>query len=157
MFNVIISALVVIVVILSIVLIVSWRLFDKYYKQYNNELKRYKSLYQLECLWRKWENERREFGFFLMRYSISTVAIYGMGRQGKLLYEALKKEGVEIRYAIDKKNIENKGGFLILSPESELPEVDLVIVTVLYEYNLIAQKMRRKLDCPIISLEQILL
>lgn len=157
MLNVIINVLVVIVIILSIVLVASWRLFDEYYKQCNNELKRYKSLYQLECLWREWEKERKEFGVFLMRYSINTVAIYGMGRQGKLLYEALKKEGVEIRYAIDKKTIGNKGRLLILSPESELPEVDLVIVTVLYEYNLIAQKMRRKLDCPIISLEQILL
>ena len=144
-------------IILCIFQMFSWKLYLDKSKKYENELKRYKSFYRLEGLWRKVDNGEVDIHSFLQEHNINSIAIYGMGKYGVLLYKELKKSDIHVKYAIDRKYDQVNIQLPVISPEDDFPTVDLVIVSVVYEYNAIAQKLRKKLDCPIISLEQILL
>lgn len=154
--QVIILVLGFIVIILCIIQVFSWKLYFEQREKYEKEIKRYKSFYRLEELWRKMDKGEVNIFFFLQEYNINSIAIYGMGKYGVLLYNELKKNQIEVKYAIDRKYGQVRKLLPIKSLEDDLPPVDLVIVSVIYEYNDIAQKLREKLDCPIISLEQIL-
>lgn len=65
---------------------------------------------------------------------VSSVAIYGYFDMGKKLERQLIKEGVEVRYAIDRSVSSVTGGLKVFHPEEQLPGVDCVIVTA-YEQN----------------------
>lgn len=61
---------------------------------------------------------------------IRSVAIYGMGAMGRRLFEELKGQGIEVRYAIDRNAAGiHVDGLQIRTLEEQLPEVDAVVVT----------------------------
>lgn len=123
---------------------------------YEIQMIQLKRMNQLYSLWERGKGGEKQFENFFCKYNIESVAIYGMGKAGKILYDELKKTSVEVRYAIDKKSDRKYKDLQIVSPQSDLPEVDLVIITVIYEYNAIARELRKKMNCLLLSLEQIL-
>ena len=44
----------------------------------------------------------------------------------------------------------------ILTIEDELPEVDVVVVTAVFYYDQIAEGLLNRIECPVVSLEDIL-
>lgn len=94
---------------------------------------------------------------YLTKHRYHKIAIYGMAELGEMLYRELDGTSVEVAYAIDA----SAGRLLvhycnILSPTDELPEVDAVIVTPIPYFKDIEKKLSKKLECPIISLEEVL-
>jgi len=84
------------------------------------------------------------------------IAIYGMGILGKRLYDELEDSTITVLYAIDQ-NAENIRDLVdVKHPSDELEEVDAVIVTSLHYYDEIKQNMSKKLQCPIISIQDCL-
>lgn len=84
-----------------------------------------------------------------------SIAIYGMSYLGERLMDELKDSGIEVRYAIDR-NAENiYAGVEVKKPEDDLEEVDAVIVTAVFFFDEIEEQLEKILDCPIISLEDI--
>lgn len=82
-----------------------------------------------------------------------TVGIYGMGRLGKHLYNEIKNMTV---YGIDRNNkllIEN---LEIKNPKDELPFVDLIIVTTVYDTEAIRKYLKGKIKCEVLTLREIL-
>ena len=88
---------------------------------------------------------------FLLRNEIKHVAIYGMGEVGKHLINELRDTEVQIDYIIDRRYMKNSPRYKIVSPDSELPKVDAIIVTPLWDYENIYEMLRRKCDYRIIS------
>lgn len=82
------------------------------------------------------------------------IAIYGMSKMGKCLYEELSKSGCKIVFVTDQKEMNAYDCYI--SPNSELPNVDVMIVTVISEYLKIKEEMHKRVNCPIISLEELL-
>lgn len=128
-------------------------------KCYNYEIQliHLKSMNRLYSLWQRGKESEKQFTKFFSRYNIDSVAIYGMGKAGKILYDQLQRTDVEIRYVIDQNTNLKYKDLRIVSPQSELPDVDLIIITVVYEYNAIARQLRKKVNCPLLSLEQLLI
>ena len=84
-----------------------------------------------------------------------SIAIYGMSYLGERLMDELKDSSIEVRYAIDR-NAENiYAGVEVKKPEDDLEEVDAVIVTAVFFFDEIEEQLEKILDCPIISLEDI--
>ncbi len=79
-----------------------------------------------------------------------------MSYAGETLLNELKDTMVHVVYGIDN----NAGGIYsdidIFSMEDNLPPVDAVVVTATTYFDEIEEKLREKVDCPIISLEDIL-
>lgn len=114
------------------------------------------AILQLFNQWMRTKQEGKSIIDYLHKNDIKTVAIYGMSYVGERLYDELKDSDIEIKYAIDK----NADGIYaevdVLSPEEDLPEVDLIIVTAVYFYNEIEDMLSKVTDCHISSLEDIL-
>ena len=93
---------------------------------------------------------------YLKKKGYETVAIYGMKELGELLLGELKKTDIFVPYAIDRDADSIFVPIDIYKPTDELKKVDAVIVTAIHYYEDIQKAIRDKVNCPIISLEEIL-
>ncbi|MDE6567099.1 MAG: hypothetical protein K2K70_05140 [Lachnospiraceae bacterium] len=84
-----------------------------------------------------------------------TIAIYGMSYLGERLLAALRGTDIEVKYCIDKRAEKLSGTETVMSMEDELPKVDAIIVTAVYFFDEIEDELSEKVDCPIISLEDV--
>ncbi len=89
-------------------------------------------------------------------HNIKTIAIYGMSYVGRSLYRELENSDVIVKYAIDKKASQMNSEINIISPDEELPEVDIIIVTSIYYFNEIYNYLDSKTDIPVVSFEDVL-
>lgn len=92
----------------------------------------------------------------LKERGIDAVAIYGMGKVYHHLKYELEKEGVTVKYVIDEKD-EVLGEQNIYMLKDQLPDIKMVIVTVIDEYDKIREKLKKRmLDSVIISVDDII-
>ena len=82
--------------------------------------------------------------------------IYGMNYVGETLLSELANTNIQVKYAIDKNADNIYADVDILSPEDDFDNVDVVIVTPITFFDEIEETLSEKLDCPIISMEDIL-
>ena len=93
---------------------------------------------------------------------LQRIAIYGMGKIGKVIFELFKRNGVEIVYCIDiNKNIEMENTDLRHSIDAMTNDIDAVIVTPEMFFEEISEKIQKIVDCRVLLarylLENILL
>jgi glycosyltransferase involved in cell wall biosynthesis len=81
------------------------------------------------------------------------IAIYGMGDLGECLLESLSESlCINILYGIDRRAKYFKFNFPVYFPEEDIPESDVIIVTVLNDFKEIEYNLRQKSKCKIISI-----
>jgi hypothetical protein len=92
---------------------------------------------------------------YFQRKGYRSVAIYGMKEIGERLYQELQNSNIVVKYAIDQNadNIYTKCE--VLNPEEELEDVDVIIVTAIHFFDDIKEKLCKKMDCPIVSIADI--
>ena len=79
-----------------------------------------------------------------------------MAELGNRLFEELSGSPILVDYGIDRDvcctiaRIDN-----VYSPEDDLPEVDVVVITPYSSFDSIRKVQEKKMDCPIVSLEEI--
>ena len=84
------------------------------------------------------------------------IAVYGMSYAGETLIEELKGTRVEVIYGIDKNADKIFSTVDVISMDDSFENVDAVIVTAITFYDEIKDKLSKKVDCQIISLEDVL-
>lgn len=90
----------------------------------------------------------------LLQKDVLTVAIYGAGKHGKMLYNELKSTEVKVAYWIDKNcKGETIEGCPVMGLDSELPQVDAVIVTPYREFQFIESLLKEKTNAQMIPLD----
>jgi len=75
--------------------------------------------------------------------------MYTKLNKNKILY-------IKIEYFIDRREDRPKFEIPILYPDEFLSKVDAIIITAVFEYFDIKETLKKKLNCPIISMEEIL-
>lgn len=136
----------------------SW-IFKKNFKLVKEQCKRgdrFSRMFRVSNHWLTLKEEGREVKKYFENENYHNIAIYGIGYLGKHLIWELKESEIEIDYTIDKKVNELTEGIKIFRPEDVLPKTDVIVVTVLTEFEEIAYDLENKVDCPIISLEDII-
>lgn len=95
---------------------------------------------------------------YLLEAGISSIAIYGFGRYGRLLYNAISGDSVKVIYAIDRKkdSIQSYAPIPIYDLEDDIPICELVIISVFIGFEHIFRLLEEKLKCPVISLSEII-
>ncbi len=125
-------------------------------KSIDQNTKRLKSYYDILNKWLSMKQKGESLEEYFLDYGYKSVAIYGMGELGKRLYDELKDTNIKVLYAIDK----NSGGkYLdidIKSPDEDLPEVDVTVVTAVFAFDEILSELEDKLSSQIISLNELL-
>lgn len=135
------------------------------FTQMNKKVKELKNVNykndQILKLYNQWLNLRQE-GKSLAEYfkdnEYHKIAVYGMHYLGESLCNELENTGIEIKYGIDKNADNIVSDIDIYLPNEELRDmekVDAVVVTAFFFYWEIEEQLSQYLDCPIISLEDI--
>lgn len=91
----------------------------------------------------------------LIEEGIRNVAIYGNGRLGQKLYLELKKK-INVAYVIDKQADIMREEIPVLHIEDELPQIDLIIISVLNYNEDITELLGQKGFDNVVSLEDVI-
>lgn len=112
--------------------------------------------YQLLSHWMEVKNEGRSLYEYFEIKGYSTIAVYGMGELANRLCEELENTDVSVKYGIDREVAGTISRMdQIFSPDDSLELVDAVIVTPFYAMDSIRDALRKKINCPIVSLEEV--
>lgn len=85
------------------------------------------------------------------------IAIYGLGMLGVPFVEEMRNHHIPIAYGIDQD--EHKGkkfDFPVYRLQDELPETDIIIITVGHNGDVIKQQIAQKKDCKIVLINELL-
>lgn len=113
-------------------------------------------LYQYMNRWLFLKQRGISLGSFFVSRGIQTIAIYGFHFMGQRLFDELKDSRVEVAYAIDRNPAMEDYNIPILSPDDTLKHVDAVVITPMWDFLEIKDNLSTKLDCPMISIEDVL-
>lgn len=114
------------------------------------------TLFLMMNQWVKIKQEGKNLSEYFEKNNYKKIAIYGMSYAGETLVDELKNGDIKIQYGIDKRADNIYADFKIISPEENLETVDAVVVTSVTYFDEIEDVLSKKLNCPIISLEDIL-
>lgn len=113
-------------------------------------------LYMAFDQWLRIRQEGKTLVEYFERNDYKTVAIYGMKELGERLYDELQDSGITVRYVIDKNADAIYADVDVITPDDELEQVDVIVVTALYYFDEIEEMLSEKVDYPVVSLEDIL-
>ena len=114
------------------------------------------ALFLMMNQWVKMKQQGRNLSEYFERNGYKRIAVYGMSYAGETFIDELKGSKAEIVYGIDQRANSIYADVDIFSVDDALKEVDVVVVTAITFFDEIEEKLSRKLDCPIISLEDVL-
>lgn len=114
------------------------------------------ALFLMMNQWVKVKQEGKNLSEYFERNGYKRIAIYGMSYAGETLSDELKGTGISVAYGIDKKADSIYADMDIFSMEDRLEPVDAIVVTAVTFFDEIEEKLSEKMDCPIISLEDVL-
>ncbi len=118
-------------------------------------VQKFKSYYDILNVWLDIKQKGGSLEKYFIDNGYKTIAIYGMGELGSRLYEELRGTSVDVKYAIDKDAMSVGSELDVLELEDDLPSVDAIVVTAVFAYDSIAEKLAVKINSPILSLGDI--
>lgn len=133
-----------------------WKFMDNVIKEIQNLAKKDRALFLLLKNWINNSQNGKKISDYFLKKNIKTIAIYGMGYVGELLYAELSDSNVTVCYGIDRA-FSSYEKFRIYRPNDVLPKVDMVIVTAVTYYKEVKQQLEKQMDCPVISLQELIL
>lgn len=125
-------------------------------KQQKEYADKHLALYLLMNQWVRIKQDNKSIADHLKEEGYKEIAIYGMNYVGETLLKELQDSGVDVKYGIDKNAGNINSDINVVTPEEELEAVDAVIVTAITFFYEIDESLSKKIDCPILSLEDIL-
>ena len=114
------------------------------------------ALFLMMNQWVKVKQEGKNLVSYFEKNGYRKIAIYGMSYAGETLADELKGSGITVAYGIDKRADSIYADVNIMSLDDKLESVDAVVVTAVTFFEEIEEQLLEKVDCPIISLEDIL-
>lgn len=90
-----------------------------------------------------------------VRFKDKNIALYGVGRLGKLLMKEFDRNNIQINTLIDR-NATSYEGINIIRPDEFRKEVEIIIVAVFYEGDIIKNQLKAMYNCEIFTLKELL-
>ncbi len=133
----------------------NWK--EKIIKQKREQELKYAELTRLLAQWVCLKQDKKELKQYFIQNDFKRIAVYGVSYVGKCLIHELMDTEVEIAYVIDQRGdmADLEEEIRLVHPDDEMEDVDAVIVTSVYYFEQIEKKMQEKLDCPVISVSDI--
>lgn len=114
------------------------------------------SLFLMMNQWVQVKQEGKNLAVYFERCGYTRIAVYGMSYAGETLLNELKNTGIQVLYGMDQNAKDIYADIDMLTIDDTLPSVDAVVVTAITYFDEVKEKLQEKLDCPVISLEDIL-
>mgnify|MGYP001056797817 CR=1 FL=1 len=113
--------------------------------------------FQLLNHWLEIKNEGKSIVSYFEKMGYQHIAIYGMAELANRISEELSGSAICIDYGIDRDICCSIARIdKIYYPEDSLPETDTIVVTPYSSFETIKTILEKKVNCPIISLEEII-
>lgn len=120
-------------------------------------LNKFKKNLSLLDRWMKILENGQSIAAYLQNNHYCNVAVYGLGMIGEHFVKQLEDTDVNISYMIDKNAMSvNIGGISIYRPGDKLPQADVVVVTPVWDFETIKERLSECVRCPIISLSEVI-
>ena len=114
------------------------------------------TLFLMMNQWVKVKQKGKNLSGYFEKNGYQKIAVYGMSYAGETLTDELKGTKTEVIYGIDKNADNLYSDLKIVSMEDKLAVVDAVVVTAITFFDEREEQLSQKVDCPILSLEDIL-
>lgn len=114
------------------------------------------SLFLMMNQWVKVKQEGKNLSTYFEKNGYKKIAVYGMSYAGETLFDELKNTDITIEYGIDKNADSIYMDVDVVSIDDAMEPVDAVVVTAISFFDDIKDQLSVKIDCPILSLEDIL-
>lgn len=99
--------------------------------------------------WLENRNQKKTFADYFHQCGYQTIAIYGAGDLGRLLYEELKGTDIIVKYFVDRngEGMHEIDGIPVipLSEIEAMKETDILVITPIGSYEAICQALAKKL------------
>lgn len=119
-------------------------------------VERFKSSFELIERWMQLRGKGISTTSYFKSKDYRHIAIYGMGKIGKNLYDELENSEIFVDYGIDEKIGIQYKSLEIRHMYNALPKVDAIIVTPIYDYDSIKENLEAVVEYPVISLKEII-
>lgn len=129
---------------------------EKVIKERTEMSDKHLALYLLMNQWVQVKQDGKSLVNYFEAKGYRNIAVYGMNYVGQTLYREIEGSSVTIKYAIDKNADTIYADVNVVKPDAELAEVDAVVVTPITFFEEIEEMLSERLNCPIVSLEDIL-
>lgn len=136
---------------------ISRKIMRKSYEKSEKMSYKHLVLFLMMNQWVRLKQKGINIAEYFKKVGFYKIAVYGMSYVGETLLEELKGTEIEVVYGIDVKKDITGINVKIFSMDDFLEEVDAVIVTAITYFDEIQDKLSEKLNCPIVSLEDIIL
>lgn len=131
------------------------RQYEKHCEFIASQGDRFSEYYTLMQQWVKVYQSGHTLESYFKKNNYKKIAVYGMNEMGYMVLKELEASEVEVSYCIDK-NADNLFAEIdVRRPDGDLTPVDAVIVAVVQFYDEVKEALSGKLDCPVISLSDV--
>nr|WP_321152052.1 hypothetical protein [uncultured Acetatifactor sp.] len=131
------------------------RQYEKHCELIEKQADRFSETSALMQQWVKVYQSGHNLQDYFKKNNYRKIAVYGMSEIGYMILKELEETEIEVLYCIDK-NADNLFAKIdVRRPDEELQPVDAVIVAVIHFYDEVKDALQEKLDCPIISLSDV--
>lgn len=128
------------------------------YKKELVDLNKFANFYVILDYWLKLFEEGKKINTFFERRGYKKISIYGMASLGKHLMIQLENSDIEVIYTVDSGIMEYNKKFIDIREYcGDFPNVDVMIVTPIVEFEKISDLYKSRAKCDVISLEEVIL
>lgn len=120
------------------------------------EVEKFKANYFLLDKWMFLREKNKNVSEYIKLKGYGRIAIYGFSAIGKHLYVELQGKGIDIKYILDQDKTIKFENVEIADIKEIKDDIDAIIVTAVFYYDEIRKNLCSKVNCPIISLEEII-
>lgn len=107
--------------------------------------------------WLRIKEDNKSLVSYFEKNGYKNIAIYGIGILGRhLITELEQDDNINIVYGIDRRKKESEYKFPIVWLDQELPKVDLIVVTVIHDYEPVSKDIHSQYSGKIVSLKEII-
>lgn len=124
-------------------------------KEKEKKIDRLRLYYNVLLEWLQKKQDGKNLEDYFIEKEYKTVAIYGMGELGLRLADELKDSSIELKYGIDKNASSVYSDLELKDPDDSFDDVDVIVVTPIFAFDDIENELSSKVNCPIISLEEV--
>lgn len=135
---------------------ITGRINKKKFDKINDLSEKHLALFLLMNQWVNVKQDGKNLAEYLEKSGYKKIAIYGMSYVGETLLEELKETSIEVVYGIDQRGDTIYTDIDIMTMDDDLDHVDAVIVTAITYFEEIKEQLSDKIECPVISIDDIL-
>lgn len=125
-------------------------------KNKDDVIKKYKSYFYLMLEWMTILENGKLISDYLDEKGYTRIAVYGGRDMGEHLVKQIVERDISVAYIIDRSLSRFKYDIPIYTLEDQLPMVDAIIVTPIWDYDNIKTKLSAKVSCPIIPMDNLI-